>query len=319
MPVLLDRKQTHFVLWRPGISGNGPNLIIGTYNPGPPPSLIEAKSIAMNPSPLNSTLATPELWEIDAATCGLVDGQVYHYWFELVSNDVYETTGLTLRVADPVAYSVNWNLLSDPVPGHPSAGDDQESFRAPASVVRYLGGILVPADAISKPTTFTDKPDAPMASLPPNNRMVIYELSSAWTRTGDLVNATNVGVGTFQDVLALVDEAAPGANFADINVLAVGNAHLQKMGVNALELLPIADTFLDRDKWGYSTSNYFAPDFDLGQPLGQAESTAVSDLLNLVRACHATGIRFIYDGDGLWKMRPVPCGSVFADARELQC
>src|SRR6185436_6311167 len=76
------------------------------------------------------------------------------------------------------------------------------------------------------------------------------------------------------------------------------------LGVNALELLPPADTFLDRRSWGYGTSNYFAPDFDLGRPLDPNATaaanaalapTALSDLLALIRACHKHKIRFFYD------------------------
>jgi pullulanase/glycogen debranching enzyme len=59
--------------------------------------------------------------------------------------------------------------------------------------------------------------------------------------------------------------------------------------------LPPADSFEDRSKWGYGTSHYFAPDFDLGRPDSADASTAVGDFLDLVRACHRQGIRFIVD------------------------
>ena len=38
MATLLDRKKTHFVLWRPGTAAV-PNLIIGQFDAGPPPTL----------------------------------------------------------------------------------------------------------------------------------------------------------------------------------------------------------------------------------------------------------------------------------------
>ena len=44
-------------------------------------------------------------------------------------------------------------------------------------------------------------------------------------------------------------------------------AYLQELGINALELLPPADSFVDRE-WGYATSSYFAADYDLGFPKG---------------------------------------------------
>jgi hypothetical protein len=34
-----------------------------------------------------------------------------------------------------------------------------------------------------------------MATLPPNNRLVIYELPTAWTRVGDFVGSNNTAVG----------------------------------------------------------------------------------------------------------------------------
>ncbi|HVT10436.1 MAG TPA: hypothetical protein VHO67_23405 [Polyangia bacterium] len=84
---------------------------------------------------------------------------------------------------------------------------------------------------------------------------MIYELPTAWTRAGDLVDAKNVGVRTFRDVRALVDRNFAGGNFATMAAVA-GAQHLIDLGANALELLPPADTYLDRRSWGYGTSNY---------------------------------------------------------------
>lgn len=292
---LLDRKETHFVLWRPGANQPAPKLVIGRFNPGPPATLDSQQTIAMARSPLNGQLASTDLWELDASTCNLVDGQVYHYWFELANTNPDVGGNVTLRITDPAAYTVDWRLMSDPVPNLPVDPRNDGSARAPAGVIRWQNGKLVPSDADVAPVTFDDAPDVPMSALPPNNRLVIYELPTAWTKTGDTPTATNVGVGTFQDVLALVRKSAAPASFAGIAALAPGNAHLQNLGVSALELLPPADSFLDRSRWGYATSNYFAPDFDLGQPIGQPGSTATSAFLNLVRGCHLHGIRFIVD------------------------
>lgn len=292
---LLDRKQTHFVLWRPGSNVPAPKLVIGTFSAGPPPELDSQQTINMVASPLNAGLAGTDLWEVDAATCHLTDGQVYHYWFEVADTNAYQGVSVTLRITDSTAYTVDWRLMSDAVAGYPTDPRDDRSARAPAGVIRWLNGKLVPTDAAAIPESFDDSADQPMASLPSNNRLVIYELPTAWTKTGDAVNATSVGVGTFQDVLALVRKSAAPANFSGVTLLEAGNSHLQNLGTNALELLPPADSFADRDAWGYATSNYFAPDFDLGQPIGQAASTATSDFLNLVRGCHLHGMRFIYD------------------------
>src|SRR5262249_8714786 len=48
-------------------------------------------------------------------------------------------------------------------------------------------------------------------------------------------------------------------------------------------------------EWGYATSNYLAPDYDLGFPGGNTSPTSNTDLVALVNACHALGIRFIID------------------------
>jgi pullulanase len=292
---MLDRKQTHFMLWRPGSNLPAPKLVIGKFNAGPPPKLDSPQTIALVASPMNGGLAATDLWEVDAAKCNLTDGQVYHYWFEIVNTNPDVGGNITLRITDPAAYTVDWRIMSDVVPGFPTDPRNDGSARAPAGVIRWLNGKLVPTDAEAVPLSFEDSADQPMVSLPANNRLVIYELPTAWTKTGDAVNATNIGVGTFQDVLALVRKSAAPASFSGVAVLAAGNSHLQNLGINALELLPPADSFADRSKWGYATSNYFAPDFDLGQPIGQAASTATSDFLNLVRGCHLHGIRFIYD------------------------
>lgn len=74
----------------------------------------------------------------------------------------------------------------------------------------------------------------------------------------------------------------------------MGRSHLGELGVNALELLPLADSFVDRE-WGYATSNYFAPDHDLGFPKGNSSPTPNTDLVKLVNLCHDRGIRFIID------------------------
>ncbi len=123
--------------------------------------------------------------------------------------------------------------------------------------------------------------------------MVIYELPTAWTRVGE-TGGRERAVGTFKDVLGLVDENAEGANFAGLAVLQKGHSYLTELGVNALELLPAADSFFKRS-WGYDTAHYLAPDWELGFPDGQTASTANADLAALVESCHRHGIRFFID------------------------
>lgn len=289
MTQLLDRKRTHFVLWRPGapVFGTPPQLILGQLSAANPPALDNVRSLPLTLSPLS---AAGDLWEIAAADCGLTDGQVYHYWFAVENTNVYVgATAGPLQCTDPAAYCVDWRVTSA-VP----AGDTIDAPVA-AAVIRFAEGELVPADPAAVPLTFAESADSGMQLLATNNTLVIYELPTAWTKTGDLVDATHVGVGTFQDVLALVLEEATSPNFPTVAVLAAGRSYLEDLGVNGLELLPPADTYADRESWGYSTSNYFAPDFDLGRPLSRPAPTATTDFLNLVRGCHQMGIRYIYD------------------------
>jgi 1,4-alpha-glucan branching enzyme len=124
-------------------------------------------------------------------------------------------------------------------------------------------------------------------------RPVIYALPTSWTRT-NIQNDPEIGVGTFQDVIALIDESADAVNLAVTSVLQEGRSHLAELGINALELLPLADSFVNR-QWGYATSNYFAPDYDLDFPEGYSSPTSNRDLVSLVNLCHQRGIRFLID------------------------
>ncbi len=158
-------------------------------------------------------------------------------------------------------------------------------------MIRLQNGRLSAVDAGGESAGFEDDPLP--NTLPENNHLVIYELPSAWTRVqGSGINER--GVGTFRDVLALVDETAAGANFEGLNVLDPGRSYLTELGVNALELLPPADSFFKRS-WGYDTAHFLAPDWELGFPDGQAASTANADLAALLQSCHRHGIRFFID------------------------
>lgn len=95
-------------------------------------------------------------------------------------------------------------------------------------------------------------------------------------------------------MLALIDPNAGGANFDDLAVTETGRSYLMTLGINAIELLPPADSFFKRE-WGYDTSHFLAPDADLGFPEEYTSSTANRDLAALVRACHLNGIRFFTD------------------------
>lgn len=61
--------------------------------------------------------------------------------------------------------------------------------------------------------------------------------------------------------------------------------YLQSLGVNCLELMPVASTKLDFD-WGYGPLHYFSPSAHIGGPDG---------LRRLVDACHAVNMAIILD------------------------
>lgn len=275
-------KETHFVLWRGRATTPPPRLIIGTLNPGAPVTLAGEQQFDLAPN----TAADTDLWVIRAADCNLVDGQVYHYWFEVT--DVHPArTGQRIRLTDPMAFMVDWRLVaSRPTDSHYSEDD-----RYPAAVIKFEQGRLVPCDAGGETGELQGEP--PLASLPPNNKICLYELPTAWTRIGR-AGEQERGVGTFRDVTALVDANAEGANFSDLAVTQPGRAYLVELGINALELLPPADSFFVRE-WGYGTTNFCAPDFELGFPSDSAHPTPNRDLRGLIAACHANGIRVLAD------------------------
>ncbi len=278
---LLQRRETHFALWRPSGVGNPPVLVIGIFEAGNPNTLANRREIQLTP------LATsPGLWVIAAADCGLADG-IYHYWYRVENTEPGRPAGQPIFCTDPFATTVDWRLLSPDLP----AGFDKDTDRQPASVIQLHNGRLSAADPLGETASFSRDPR--QDTLPPNNHLVIYELPTAWTAArGQGVKER--AVGTFKDALALVDKGSGGANFEGLAVLRPGRSYLTELGVNALELLPPADSFFKRT-WGYDTAHFLAPDWELGFPDGQAASTSNADLAALVESCHCHGVRFFVD------------------------
>lgn len=279
---LLQRKKTHFLLWRPKNQDPTPQLVIGKLNPGNPPTFLDGQQFDLQPSPNH-----PGLWELPALNCNLINGEVYHYWFSVKDSNPYKQHPETILCTDPFAWNVDWRLVAP----KPASSDYGNMDQDPAGVVLFQDGQLLPCDPGGETPDWDEDP--PLEKLPPNNRLVIYELPTSWARAG-LNNNVEVDVGSFQDVISLIKTEADPANFSGIEALEQGHAHLRELGINALELLPPADSFVDR-QWGYATSNYFAPDYDLGFPKGNLSPTATTDLVRLIRSCHQNGIRFFAD------------------------
>lgn len=280
-PDIFAQKDKNFVLWREASHNPPPTLVIGQLQLGAP-----VVCVGEQRCDLRQSAEFPDLWLIPADNCNLADGHVYHYWFE-VADSHPQRSGQRIRVTDPMAFTVDWRLLA-PRPNGPGYSDDE---RYPAAVAKYSQGRLIPCDAGGETGELQDEP--PLVTLPPNNRLVIYELPTAWTRLAS-AGEREIGVGTFRDVVALIDPDEGGANFSDLEVTQLGRSYLTELGVNAIELLPPADSFYAR-QWGYGTTNFFAPDFDLGFPEDYTWPTPNRDLRALIAASHARGLRFFVD------------------------
>ena len=266
---LLVRRSSNFVLWAPG--QHAPRLIIGTFEAGAPPTLRDRQSFSLTP-----VAGVSDLFEISPLACGLQNGVVYHYWFEVDDTNLGHQPGARIAVCDPLATTTDWRLTE---------GDQ------PAAVTKFEGARLVPCDPDGTAATAAAVPD--VRRLPQNNRMIVYELPTAWAsrpRGGGVER----GVGTFRDIVAMVDAGAGGANFPDLEASQPGRAHIAELGINAIELLPPADSLFDRE-WGYGTSHLNAPDYELGYPEGHSWPTANLDLRRLVETCHGKGIRVLVD------------------------
>lgn len=276
-PDLLRRRSSQFVLWRPGRTDDAPRLIIGRFNSGPPAALDGQRVVEMRSDP-----QFPDLWTVDHADAGLADG-TYHYWFEVDGTNPYTAEG-RVYITDPCAGTADWRLLAPAAFSPPGTS-------APAAVIRLSAGSLTDCDPSGVPLGAGGEID--LRTLAPNNRIVIYELPTSWTRAADEAGV-EVADGTFVDVLSLVEPATGAQSFPNIAALASGRAHLLELGATALELLPVADSLLTTG-WRYATTNYFAPDHTLGQPITQPVPEPNAEFAALVSGCHRAGIRVFFD------------------------
>jgi 1,4-alpha-glucan branching enzyme len=262
---ILERRKTKFVLWIPGqATGSAKPELVLTGPIEIDPNQPVATDVTIN-VPLQES-SKPDLWELDPNDIRppLQDGRVYHYWFQITD----------MKVTDPLVYTVDYR----PVPNRKAKEDSEIQ---PAGVIKFRDRRLWPCDIDGN----EPKPVATPAqnSLPDNNHMVIYELPTSWVKTGKSGDE-EIDVGTFTDTLALFDVATAGDSFKDIPVISK-EAVVSDLGINALELLPIADA-KPIDQWGYATAQYYAPDFDLGTS---------SQLAQLVEYIHSKNIRFFTD------------------------
>src|SRR4029078_12753557 len=111
MSDLLKRRSANFVLWRPAHTSPVPRLIIGIFVPGNPASLRDVREIYFVQSS-----QFPELWEIPCTDCGLIDGQVYHYWFRVKDSSPEPDRDKIIDATDPFATTVDWRVLAPQLP-----------------------------------------------------------------------------------------------------------------------------------------------------------------------------------------------------------
>ena len=275
---LLQRRASAFVLWRVTRVTPPPTLVLERVRPGAPLEETDRREI-----PMRLVAGFTDLWEAPASECGLAEDAIYHYWFEVTARSAAGEPFRRVRITDPAATMVDWRVMAPPE----AAGRDGY----PAGVVRFRGGRLVTSDAGGVIGGFDGEPSP--ETLPANNRLVLYELPTAWTRRAD-AGGRDTGSGSFRDVIALLDAGVAGDSFTDSSLTRVGRAYLKELGVNGLELLPPADSFYNR-QWGYGTTNFLAPDFELGFPRSYAFPTPNRDLVDLVRTCHVQRVRFFVD------------------------
>jgi hypothetical protein len=99
-------------------------------------------------------------------------------------------------------------------------------------VVKFDGGRLVSCEAGGETADFGI--DADPATLPPNNRLVICELPTTWTRLSVLEAGVQLAVGSFRDAMPRIETPPSPPSFAGVEVLEQGLEHLKNLGGNAL-------------------------------------------------------------------------------------
>lgn len=100
--------------------------------------------------------------------------------------------------------------------------------------------------------------------LPPNEKLVVYELHAADFCGGI---GDSISRGSYKALTEKLD-------------------YLADLGINALELMPVNEHPGDKG-WGYNVRHYFATESSYG---------STKELKHLIDECHARGIRVILDG-----------------------
>ena len=191
--------------------------------------------------------------------------------------------GVDFRVWAPHADSVyvtgtfnNWSKWRTPLASEGNGLWSATVFNAEAGdqykyVIRRGSETLMRGDPYSRCVTqphhnsvvvpVNAAPDVTGFSIPPLNELVIYEL-----RVGAFRDSDSQDAGDFQGVIAKLP-------------------YLAELGVNAIELMPVAE-FPGPRSWGYNPSHPFA----VSRLYGGREA-----LLGLIEAAHRAGIAVLID------------------------
>ena len=249
--------------------------------PGQPAVPGQPAGIRPRPCP-----ARPTVWGIDASACGLTDGKVYHYWFE-VTDSSPSRDGSRILCTDPTAFTVDWRLQAPPPPAAvqgrgpgPGRGDQVQGRQA--RPLRRGAGRRSPPPSRS-PRGRPEQPDRHLRTpdvLGPDQRR------RATRRSGSGPSAT----------CSLWSTRPPtAANFGGTPALRAGpeppaGARGQRPGT------PAGRRQLRRARVGLRHEQLPRPGLRPGLP-GRATPPRRpnTDLVALVNACHARGIRFIID------------------------
>src|SRR5215468_6243330 len=124
---LLERRRRAFVLWRPAHDDPPPTLLLGLA-----PRTRGERVTALREVPLARDAQHPELWQVAAADCGLLDGRVYFYWFKVRGSAPEDARPRLLYCTDPLATTVDRRF---PAPTPAEANGDASGDAA--SVVRF--------------------------------------------------------------------------------------------------------------------------------------------------------------------------------------
>lgn len=194
---------------------------------------------------------TNSLWVIPSKK--LADN-VYYYWFK-VQDGRPNASKKYIYVTDPFAKGIERKVEISNL-----KKDINQDFYAYASVILCEKGKLIFCNENG------EKIKIKVAdNLPTNDNLVLYELPTRWTKIKQY-GQKEIGEGQFNDVKELMN-------------------YLEDLGVNALQLLPPADS--DQIfEWGYGTSHFFTADADLG---------GINQFQELINVCKTKGFRFFYD------------------------